>query len=51
MDINAKLDRIIELLENLSDKQDEQHEEVLDAISNLSPGGQGYRFFDADEGD
>ena len=51
MDINAKLDRIIELLEVLSEKQDEQHEEVLDAVSNLNPGGQGYRFFNGEEED
>jgi hypothetical protein len=46
---NTLVNRIIDLLQEISDKLDEQHEEILEAVSNLSPGGRGYQLFDADE--
>jgi len=53
MDINEKLDKIIGLLEVVVERQqeqDEQFDEVREAIANLGLPGPGYSTFDVEEG-
>lgn len=52
MDTNAKLDKIIGLLEVVIEKQqehDEQFDEVKEAVANLGLPGTGYSIFDSEE--